>query len=348
MTFAGVPLGRPHGTRTEMILRTLVLIVGPVLLIAGSYCLTVGRDHVAQAASAPSVQPEFNLERLRDGARAGLSDNESTSGNTGGIDLLCDERARKLSRHLNSNDGLIVRAPFILAGDLSEAELNRYWHEIIVPTRRALELAYFDARANEPITLLLYASETKYRAAAQRLDGHESADYYGYYIRNDRRIVANVGTGEGTLAHELTHALSHFDFPHMPEWFDEGLASVYEEAEFSDDNLHLTGLSNWRLNHLLNALQNRRLQTLESLVTARDIRPDRQAVDYAHARYFCLYLQERELLPAVYRKLRANSARDPSGLRTLCQIFDTPTLDPVDRDFREWVIRLYEQTQTRK
>ncbi len=343
MTTAGFPQSATTEISTAMILRNLVLIVGPVLLIAGSYGLTIGRSRLAEAATLPTVQPAFDLARLRDGANAGLG--AAPTADTNDIDLLCDERAQALSEHLTADDRLIVRAPFILAGDLSKAELDRCWREVIAPTQRALSLAYFDSDPSEPITLLLYANETAYRTAARRLDKRGSADYHGYYIRSDRRIVANLGTGEGTLAHELTHALSHFDFPHMAEWFDEGLASIYEEAEFSEDHLHLTGVSNWRLNHLLNAMQNRRLQTLEALVTARDIRPDRQAVDYAHARYFCLYLQDRGLLPSVYRKLRANSASDPSGLRTLCQVFNTETLDPVDRDFRESIIELYEQTQ---
>ena len=329
-----------------MILRNLILIVGPVLLIASSYFLTVGRDHSAEAAPVrASQQPEFNIDRLRDGASVGLKRDTSASVDAAGVQLKCDERVRILSQHLSADDSLIVRAPFLLAGNLAEAELDRVWRDVIVPTRHALSLAFFDAEPTEPITLLLYSSESAYRTAARKLDGRNSASYYGYYIRTDRRIVANIGTGEGTLAHELAHALAHFDYPDMPEWFDEGLASIYEEADFSDDGLHLTGLSNWRLNHLLNAMQNRRLQTLEAMITARDIRSDSQAVDYAHARYFCLYLQERGLLSSVYRKLRANAANDPSGLRTLCNIFDTPTLDPIDRDFREWVISLYEQSQ---
>lgn len=328
-----------------MILRNLVLIVGPVLLIASSYFLTVGRSHTAEAAPVRAEQPRFDVKKLRAGASAGLTSDRSKSADVSPIDLLCDERAKALSEHLTDQDSLIIRSPFVLAGDLTEAELDSCWREIIVPTRRALSLAYFDAEPTQPITLLLYSGETAYRDAAQRLDRRRSADYYGYYIRSDRRIVANISTGEGTLAHELTHALSHFDYPHMPEWFDEGFASVYEEADFSDDGLRLTGLSNWRLNHLLNAMQNRRLQTLESLITARDIRPDRQAVDYAHARYFCLYLQERGLLASVYRKLREGADSDASGLLTLRDVFDTPSLDLIDREFREWIIALYEQTQ---
>ena len=40
----------------------------------------------------------------------------------------------------------------------------------------------------------------------------------------------NIGTGGGTLVHELTHSLIAFDFPHVPDWFNEGLASLPSDA----------------------------------------------------------------------------------------------------------------------
>ena len=47
------------------------------------------------------------------------------------------------------------------------------------------------------------------------------------------------------------------------------------------------------------------------------MRPNQQAIDYAQARYFCLFLQERGLLEPFYRKFRLAVAGDPTGLRTL-------------------------------
>lgn len=329
-----------------MLLRGLILVFGPVLLIGGCYFLTIGRSEAsAPSASDPKAPAQFDLAELEVAADAGLVSPAVRNRSSTRIETLCDTRARQLSRHLAEEHRIIVRAPYVLAGDLSEEELDYHYTETILPTARALQLAFFDAPQNEPITILLFSSERAYRDAASRLDRRNTTNYYGYYIRSDRRIVLNIGTGEGTLSHELAHALGHFDFPNMPEWFDEGFASVYEEAEFTDDGLQLMGVSNWRLNHLLHAMQQRKLQTLEALVTSRRIRSERQDVDYAHSRYFCLYLQERGLLPFFYRKFRANVDRDPSGLRTLCEIFDTPSLDPIDRDFRKWVINLYRQVR---
>ena len=333
-----------------MLTRAIILVVGPGFLIAGCYFLTVGRSSpsVQAAPDVRSAHREFDLDALHAGVEEGLVPASSTasSADRRSLTVACDERARALGRQLDEADRIIVRPPFVIGGDLSEAELDRCYAETVLPTKRALDLTYFDRAPDEPLTLLLYSNERAYRDVSWKLDRRNTANYYGYYIRTDRRIVVNIGTGDGTLAHELTHALGHVDFPNMPEWFDEGLASLYEEADFSADGLQLRGQSNWRLNHLLNAMQNRRLGTLESLISSREIREEQQAVEYAHARYFCLYLQERDLLPFFYRKFRSRAASDPSGLRTLCELLGTENLDPVDRDFRQWVIALYERVRS--
>ncbi|MBI1310171.1 hypothetical protein GC176_02605 [bacterium] len=335
-----------------MFTRAIILVFGPVLLIAGCYFMTVGRGQLsAQAATHEhddSQQRDFDLDALQAGAEDGLTlrDDRAATDARSRLAVACDERARQLHEHLTSSDRIIVRPPYVLAGNVAEEELDRQYRETILPTARALSLAFFDAAPDEPMTLLLYSSEEAYRNAAWHLDRRDSTDYYGYYIRPDRRIVLNLATGDGTLAHELTHALAHFDFPQMPEWFDEGLASVFEEADFSPDGLQLVGVTNWRLNYLLDAMQKRRLKTLESLITARKVDADHQAVQYAQARYFCLYLQERGLLPFFYRKFRQQHASDPSGARTLCSVLGTEDFDSIDRDFRRWVIALYEQLKT--
>jgi hypothetical protein len=331
--------------------RWVLLIVGPCLLIGSCYCMTVGRGKSpTEAQSAHADQKpgdgDFNLKKLQAGAESGLSQpQDSNPDKTSLIDVACDKRARELGKHIEQNHRVIVRPPFVLAGNLSEQSLDQHYRNTILPTAQALELAYFDFAPNEPITILLYSTEDEYAAAARKLDRRNTVNYYGYYIRPDRRIVLNVQTGAGTLAHELTHALAHFDFPNMPEWFDEGLAAVYEEADFSDDGLQLIGVSNWRLNHLLHAMQKGQLRSLEALITTRRIRAERQSIDYAHARYFCLYLQERGLLPFFYRKFKANAASDPSGLKTLTKLFGKSNLDSVDRDFRQWVIKHYKQVR---
>jgi hypothetical protein len=133
----------------------------------------------------------------------------------------------------------------------------------------------------------------------------------------------------------------------MPEWFDEGLASLHEHSKFSDDGRRLIGLSNWRMHYLLEARRRGTLRSLESLILTDTVRGDQEAADYAHARYFCLYLQEQDLLGPFYRKFRANAAADPTGLRTLCELFETDSPAEIDIDFGRWVLEQFEATPSR-
>lgn len=326
--------------------RALVLLAGPVFLTWGSYNLTVGRMPSVPDPSGVAEHTNFDVSTLRNSVNEGLVAPGAAQAQLERhkkLAVACDQRASILAERLGPGFSSICRPPYVLSGDLTTAELDAIYRDTIVPTARALSLMYFDRDPDEPICVLLFASEDSYRQTAKRIDGRSVADYHGYYIRTDRRVMINAATGAGTLAHELTHALAHFDFPNMPEWFDEGLASLYEESDFTSDNLQLVGLSNWRLNYLIHALHQKRLGSLEGLLAARRIRTDQQTLDYAQSRYVCLYLQQRDMLPLYYRKLRANAATDPSGMQTLRDVFSVATLDDVDRHFRNWVIDVYEK-----
>ena len=58
----------------------------------------------------------------------------------------------------------------------------------------------------------------------------------------------NIGPGAGTLSHELVHPYMEANFPNVPSWFNEGLASLYERP--SEKKGHIVGLPNWRLPNL--------------------------------------------------------------------------------------------------
>ena len=249
----------------------------------------------------------------------------------------CQRRREALAHCLGTRFSSIVHTPFVLLGDMPAERLERYYRETIAPAARALAIAFFDRVPDQPISVVLVSGDEAYQSCVEKLDGQRRAAFAGYYERHDHRMVINIETGAGTIAHELTHALGHFDFPDMPEWFDEGLASLHEEARFSHDRLRITGLSNWRKRYLLAAMQRGTLRPLESLIGEARLRPNQQAVDYAQARYFCLFLQDRGLLEPFYRKFRSAVAGDPTGLRTLRALFDVNNLAPIDEEFRDWV-----------
>lgn len=298
-------------------------------MIVGGLYWQLQPDFTSARAAAAHVEP----------APVPQSHSESDKRPTS-LDDKCFRKGTEISGTLGDGCRVVVRTPFVLAGDLPEAELERHYRETIMTTARALFVSYFDTEPDEPITILICAGDESYQKYAQLLDGNPRVAYSGYYERDDRRVVINSATGNGTLAHELTHALAHFDFPDMPEWFDEGLASLHEQSEFSDDGLRIVGQSNWRLRFLVPAIRNGQLQPLESLLQSTRVRSEEQAVDYAQARYLCLYLQQKNMLVPFYRKFRESTELDPTGRRALCRLFGVDSINDVDRDFQKWALSL--------
>lgn len=308
--------------------RLLTLTFGPIVIVGLAYLAAQpgGRAPAASPVTTDSFTPPSGPTPERSEEPSLLA--------------ACQRKRESLIKRLGSKFFSIVHTPFVVIGDLPISELEREYRETIAPTQRALAIAYFDKSPSEPIAIVLLSGDETYQHCAERLDGQTRASFAGYYERKDRRIVVNSKTGDGTIAHELTHALAHFDFPDMPEWFDEGLASLHEEARFSDDGLRIVGLSNWRIRYLIPAIQKGNLRPLDSLVRQTRIRRDEQALDYAHARFFCLFLQERGLLEPFYRKFRVAGPGDPSGAGTLTALFATSDLATVDGDFRAWAVTL--------
>ncbi|HET6325213.1 MAG TPA: hypothetical protein VFG04_11105 [Planctomycetaceae bacterium] len=316
--------------------RLLTLILGPIAILGVAFLAT--RPDIAQFAPAATTRDVSERPRPAQPPRVEPADPLQSP-----LVAACQRSREEVMRKLGTQFTSIVHTPFVIVGDLDAPRLERIYRETIVPAKRALAIAFFDRAPDKPVTIILLSGDEVYERSVFALEGRRRAAYAGFYERKERRLVVNLDTGEGTLAHELTHALAHFDFPDMPEWFDEGLGSLFEEARFSEDRLHITGRGNWRSRDLLPALKDGTLRPLESLMGESHVRNDRQALDYAHARYFCLYLQQRGLLEAFYRKFRLAIGSDPTGQRTLQGLFGVSDLSSIDTEFRAWALALERQ-----
>lgn len=231
-----------------------------------------------------------------------------------------------------------VAVPFVVGGDLSSEELNRIVRQTIEPAAAALWSKYFEKRPGKPITILLFAKDDSYRRWANELFGDTSPPHFGYYRHDARTMVMNIGTGTGTLVHEMVHALAEPDFPDMPDWFSEGLASLYEQCTLAGGDIR--GLVNWRLPALQEAVRAGRLRSLRSLMTGDDFHGAREGSNYAQARYFCLYLQSLGRLEEYYHVFRQDREADPRGVRSVEQVLDGRSLDEIDGAYRAWVSTL--------
>jgi len=228
---------------------------------------------------------------------------------------------------------------FVCAGNLEKDAFAGVVEGTIGQGAKLLWKQYFTKKPDYPIRVYLFKDEKTYRSYAKALFGDTDVSYFGYYKPDKQALVMNIGTGGGTLVHEMVHALMAPDFPDAPTWFSEGLASLYEQCNYTDDGL--VGLVNWRLPVLREGLKQKTTLPLEKLAaTTRAEFLDRNlGVHYAQARYFCQYLQHRGLLGQFYRDYRDGYAKDLTGAKTLEKLLNKP-LPAVEKEWLTWVGKL--------
>jgi len=228
---------------------------------------------------------------------------------------------------------------YVLAGDLPRGQFDRIRQGTIRAASERMWQAYFDTKPDYPIVVYLFKDDQSYRGWAKKLFNDTKVSHFGYYRPWDQTLVMNIGTGTGTLVHEMTHALMKPDFPDVPTWFDEGLASLHEQCQIARETI--VGLENWRLPGLQKAIDEKRLVPLEKLVatTRADFRGANEGLHYAEARYLVLYLQRQGLLRKFYREFRDGHKDDPTGAKTLARVAGK-TLGELEKDWVPWVTKL--------
>lgn len=233
---------------------------------------------------------------------------------------LCADLARaaeRLRARLGPSFEVQVEPPFLVAGDLDPDELARIRTGTIRWAYRRLGEDFFDAAPfRTPLIVYLFRDAESYERHARALFGEKPSTPFGYYSARHRALVMNIATGGGTLVHEMVHPMLAHDFPRVPAWFNEGLASLFEQC--AERGGRITGLVNWRLEGLSRALAADRLGSLDTLLatTSAEFYGD-SGLNYAQARYLLYWLQEQGLLADFYRRFRAGAERDPTGRAAL-------------------------------
>jgi len=201
---------------------------------------------------------------------------------------------------------------------------------------------YFQKAPDEPITLLLFSDESTYRRYAERLFFDRDVSRFGYYKPGRHTVLANLAWGDGPLLHELTHALMACDFPEASVWLSEGLASLHESSHIRQRGRGsvLEGQVNWRLKLLKGRMTYERLPSLQRLFEISTLHDDAEAMNYARARYFCMFLQRKGLLADFYQRYRARHHEDPQGQRTVLAMFPGHDWGDLDVEFQQWVMSL--------
>jgi hypothetical protein len=150
----------------------------------------------------------------------------------------------------------------------------------------------------------------------------------------------NIGTGGGTLVHEIVHPFMEANFSAAPPWLNEGLGSLYEQC--GDQNGHIHGYTNWRLPGLQRAIKAKTVPSFKTLTSMNEhaFYNDERGTNYAQARYLCYYLQQQGLLVKFYKEFHANQKSDPTGYATLQKILEETDMDAFENKWEKFVLGL--------
>ncbi len=180
---------------------------------------------------------------------------------------------------------------------------------------------------------------------------------FGFAIGADRTIVYRVSGGPGTVGHELVHLIVFNQLPTTPVWFEEALASLFEEYRI--DNGKIIGtfrLAHWRMRYLGSRLgagpfdidrlppianiawRNQRHKFLAGEEPPMPEVFSSKMIDQATAKMFAMFLQERGKLRSVVQAL-GHQELENNGLDTELAVIRKAVGDDYEKQFRTWLDR---------
>lgn len=239
-------------------------------------------------------------------------------------------------------DGMtvVVEAPFVVVGNEAPAKVRRRAAVTVRWATQHFRKDFFRRDPDHIITLWLLGDAESYAVITQAVTGRAPTTPYGFYLQSKAALVMNIATGSGTLVHEMFHAFVSTNFPDMPPWVNEGLASLYEQCGERDGQI--VGYTNWRLAGLKKAIHTGKTLPLKDLcsLSAEQFYGRGSGIHYAQARYLFYYLQEQGLLRTFYTAFEADRREDPSGYATLLKTLDVDDADAFLQQWQKWCLGL--------
>ncbi len=294
----------------------------------GSVALTLTIISVLGCGQAP----------VSEGDRPTVVDEVKIEGDFTDVDY--DAHVKELEKKVPEGFTIILQKPFVVIGDEAPDMVRRRAEKTIKWAVDMLKQDYFEKDPDEIIDIWLFKDDESYDKHTNAIFDDEPTTPFGYYSEEHKSLIMNISTGGGTLVHEIVHPFIRANFPECPVWFNEGLASLYEQCGEKDG--HIYGFTNWRLKDLQEAISGDLLPSFMTLTAMNDIEfyeKDR-GTNYGQVRYLCYYLQEKGLLVVFYHEFSKNSKRDPTGYNTLKKIIDEENMEVFKNEWEKFVLRL--------
>jgi hypothetical protein len=177
------------------------------------------------------------------------------------------QQIMKVKIRLPKDFTFVIESPFIVIGDETPEMVRVRAIRTVKAFSDAMRKQYFPLHPLKIYEVWLFKNDQSYRKYTREIFGDNPNTPYGYCSDSHSALVMNIGTGGGTLCHEIVHAFMPANFPECPSWFNEGLASLYEQCAFREDKAF--GLTNWRLEGLQTKIKDGKLPdfTLPALLS---------------------------------------------------------------------------------
>ncbi|MFC1497506.1 C39 family peptidase [Verrucomicrobiota bacterium] len=235
---------------------------------------------------------------------------------------------------------IIIQKPFVVIGNDSPERVKFFAEQTVKWSTEKLKALYFEKDPEDIIDIWLFKDNDSYRKYTWEIFNDKPGTPFGYSSPENKALIMNIGTGGGTLVHEIVHPFIAANFPDCPAWFNEGLGSLYEQS--SERSGKIVGLTNWRLKGLQDAIKKKKVPSFEALMstTEYEFYNEDKGTNYAQARYLCYYLQEKKLLVRFYREFRADREKDPTGYETLKKVLGEKDMNAFKKKWEQYVLSL--------
>jgi hypothetical protein len=245
-----------------------------------------------------------------------------------------------LKKRIPPGFSIVIQEPFVVIGDGGLPAVSRSASGTVKWAVDHLKADFFKDDPEEILDIWLFKDRESYNRYTKEIFNDTPGTPYGYFSHKHKALIMNIATGGGTLVHEIVHPFMHANFPECPSWFNEGLGSLFEQANERDG--HIIGMTNWRLAGLQKAIKAGTVPSFKTLtaMTSGEFYNEDRGTNYAQVRYLCYYLQERGLLIEFYKQFVANQKQDPSGFNTLKKVLGEEDLEQFKTKWEAFVLKL--------